>query len=99
MEAIVSAGLALLSSTAPLLSTTSQIGSAIKFVSSVLPPAIQLAQDEIPIIKGIIADLRGNKSITAAQLAELDTLDAQCDARLDAAIKKAEAEDAAAGQT
>jgi hypothetical protein len=37
--------------------------------------------------------LRGNGSITEQQMNDLDALDVQCDARLDAAIIKAESED------
>lgn len=96
MGAIISAGLALLSTTAPLLTTSSAVGTAIQFITTVLPPAIQLAKDEIPVIKGVIASLRGNGSTTRAQMDELDALDALCDARLDAAIARAEAADKAA---
>ncbi len=94
MGAIVSAAVALLGSAAPFLTGTSAIGSAINLIATILPPAIQLATDEIPVIKGVIATLRGNKSITEQQMNDLDALDAQCDARLDAAIAKAEGDDA-----
>lgn len=96
MEMIISAGLALLTQAAPLLSTSSAVGSAINFISAILPVGINLVKQEIPVVKGLIATLRGNKAVTAEQMVELDALDAQCDAILDAAIAKAEAEDAAA---
>lgn len=97
MEAIISAGLALLAQVAPSLTASTAIGSAIKFVGAVLVPGVQLAREEIPVIKGIISTLRGNKTVTAEQMAELDALDERCDAVLDAAISKAEAEDLAKG--
>jgi len=93
VEAIISIGLSLLSQVAPMLSGTGAVATAIQFLSAVLPPAVKLVQVEIPVVKGIIATLRGNKSVTAEQMAELDKLDAQCDAILDAAIDKAERED------
>lgn len=94
MEAIIAAGLGLLTSAAGSLSGTTAVGAAIKFIGTILPPAVELAQAEIPVIKGIIATLRGNKSVTAEQIADLDALDAQCDAALDAAIDAAEKADA-----
>lgn len=97
--AAISAAIALLGQVAPSLTATTAIASAIKFVSTVLVPGIKLAKDEVPVIKGIIATLRGNKTVTAEQMAELDQLDARCDAVLDSAIEKAEAEDGAAGST
>src|SRR6185369_10713201 len=95
MEMIITAAIALLSQVAPSLAGSGAIGTAIKLVTAILPPAITLVKGEIPVIKGIIATLRGNRSVTSAQMDELDKLDAQCDAALDAAIKKAEDEDAA----
>lgn len=93
MEMVITAGLALLAQIAPGLSGVGAIGSAIKFLAAIIPPAVTLVKGEIPVIKGIIATLRGNKSVTAEQMAELDALDAQCDAILDTAIANAEAED------
>lgn len=99
MESIISAAVAMLSASAPLLAGAGPVGAAISLVAAILPPAINLAKNEIPVIKGIIATLRGNKTVTAEQMADLDKLDAQCDAVLDAAIKKAEDDDAGAGAT
>jgi hypothetical protein len=93
METIISAGIALLAQVAPLLSSASSVGSAISFISSILVPAVTLAKDEIPVIKGVISTLRGNGSVTEQQMNDLDALDAQCDTLLDAAIAKAEAAD------
>lgn len=95
MELIISAGLALLTQIVPTLGTSTAVGAAIKFLGAVLPPVIDLAKNEIPVIKGLIATLRGNKAVTVEQMADLDALDARCDAILDAAIAKAEADDAA----
>lgn len=97
--AIITTGLKLLSTAAPLLAGAGPVGAAISFMVAILPPAINLAKEEIPVIQSIIATLRGNKTVTTAQMAELDALDAQCDAVLDAAIEKAETEDAAAAKT
>lgn len=96
--AIISTGLKLLSAAAPFLVGAGPVGAAISFLTAIIPPAINLAKAEIPLIKSIIADIRGNKTVTSEQMAELDALDAQCDAVLDAAIEKAEAEDEAAGK-
>jgi hypothetical protein len=87
--------LALLAQVAPSLATGT-VGTAIKIIGTILPPAVELAQNEIPIIKSIIATLKGNSSITKSQMDELDALDARCDALLDAALDKADADDAAA---
>lgn len=95
-SAIISTGLKLLSAAAPFLVGAGPVGAAISFLVAIAPPAVELAKAEIPVIKSIIATLRGNKSITQAQMDDLDKLDAQCDAALDAAIAKAEADDAAA---
>lgn len=81
---------------APALSTAGAVGSAIKLVGDLLSPTISLARDEIPVIQDLIETLRGNSATTSAQMDELDVLDAKADARLDAAIAKAEAEDKAA---
>jgi len=97
MESIISAVLAPLAQTAPYLTGSTAIGSAIKFISTVLVPGIQLAKDEIPIVQGIIKTLTGNKSTTVVQMGELDLLNARCDAILDAAISDAEAADRAIG--
>lgn len=95
MELIISSLIALLAQIAPTLATGS-IGVALKLIGSILVPGIALAKDELPLIRSIIADLKGNKNITATQLDELDAFDAQCDARFDAALAAAEAEDKAA---
>lgn len=94
MEAVISSGLMLLSQIAPSLTGNAAIVSAIKFLSAVLVPGIKLINDEIPVVKGIIETLRGNKAVTADQMAELDKLDERCDAILDESLKAAEAEDA-----
>jgi DNA/RNA endonuclease YhcR with UshA esterase domain len=94
MEMIITAGIALLSQLVPGLTGSAAVGSAIKFLAAIIPPAITLVKGEIPVIKGLIATLRGNKDVTVEQMAELDALDAQCDGVLDNAINKAEAADA-----
>ncbi len=94
METIISTGLQLLSTAAPLLVGAGPVGAAISFLTAILPPAIKLVQSEIPVVKGIIATLSGNESITADQMTQLDALDAQCDAALDTAIANAEPGDA-----
>lgn len=92
-----SGALALLAKVAPTLATSGAVAQAIKIVEGILPAipgAIQLAKEEIPVIKGIVATLRGNSATTRLQMDDLDAFDARCDAALDAAIAKAEAEDA-----
>lgn len=94
-NAAVSGILSLLSTVAPSLSTGG-VGTAIKIISAVLPPAFQLAQNEIPVVKSLIATLKGNPSTTKSQMDDLHAQDARCDALLDAALDKADADDAAA---
>lgn len=94
--AIITAGLGLLAQAAPLFTSSTAVGSAINFISTVLVPGAKLVKEEVEIIKSVITTLRGNKSVTVDQMAELDALDARCDKILDAAIEAAEAEDAKA---
>lgn len=91
-----SGALALLAKVAPKLATSSAVGAAIKVVESILPaiPAgIELVKEEIPVIRGVIATLRGKSATTKSQMDQLDEFDARCDGILDRAIAKAEAED------
>lgn len=95
MPAAITAILALLTQFAPTIAGAGGIGQVINVIAAILPPAFQLAKEEIPVIKSLIADIKGNSASTADQLAELDLLDARCDAIFDDALKSAEAEDAA----
>lgn len=92
----VSAGsgiLALLAKVVPSLGSASAVGKAIEVLTTIVPAGIKLAQDEYPIIKAIIADLRGNGATTKEQMDTLDAFDAQCDKVFDVALAKAETED------
>lgn len=98
MEALIQNALALLAQIAPKLAATGGTSAAIKLIASILPlipSAISLGEAEIPIIKSIISDIRGSGTTTKDDLDQLDALDSQCDAIADAAIAKAQAEDAA----
>lgn len=93
---IVNSGIvSLLAKVAPSIATSGGVAEAIKIIAAVVPAGLRLAREEIPVIKSIIATLRGNSATTKQQMDELDAFDAQCDAALDAAIDAAEAEDAA----
>ena len=77
----------------PLLSqlAPTALGSTIAALEQILPVAIKEAQDIVPEIQAIVAELTTNAAITPAQAATLAALDAQCDAAFEAAA-------AAAGQ-
>lgn len=98
MNALITAVLALIPDVVGLVPATGTVGKIITILSAIMPPAIQLARDEIPVVKGIITTLRGTSAVTPEQLDELDKLDAICDAAFDAALAAAEAEDAAASK-
>lgn len=97
MEAIIGLAAAYLAQSVPFLTTSPAIGSAIRLAASLLPPAIKLVKDEVPVIKAALATIRGNALTTKEQLDEIDALDAQCDAAFDDALARAESDDAAAG--
>jgi hypothetical protein len=58
-----------------------------------IPIIIKEATDLTPIVKNVIAALRGNGTITTEQLDQLDTMEATLDAAFDKAISDAEAAD------
>lgn len=96
MEAIITAALALAGQVAPLVTTSTAVGSVITVLETALPAAIQFAESAVPLIEQTIADLRQNTAITADQLAALDAIEAKLDTDYDTAAASASAEDAAA---
>ena len=75
---------------------SSVIVGIINALTTLIPIIVKEAQDLAPIVKNVIAALRGNGSITTDQLDQLDAMEATLDAGFDASSTKADAEDAAA---
>lgn len=78
----------------PLVPGGAAVAPILAILTQVVPVAIKEAQDVTPIIKDIIATLKGNPAATADQLDALDVMEAKLDADFDAAAAVAEAEDA-----
>lgn len=94
MEGLIPLILGFLSSAVPSLTTSVQIGGAIKILTAIIPPIIQTGKDLLPVVKQTLSTLSGNAGTTAEQLTELRVLDKACDDAFDAALAAAEAEDA-----
>lgn len=95
MPAIVTAILTLLATIAPSVTGSSAIASIIATLEQILPTIASLAPPLWQVYKNVIAALKTNGEATPEQIATLQALDAQADARFEAAATKAEAEDAA----
>lgn len=95
MAAIVPLLLSLLSTIAPSVTGSAAIGSIIATLEQVLPTIASLAPTLYQVYKNIIAALQQNGDATPEQIAALQALDIQADARFEAAAANAEAEDAA----
>ena len=78
--------LTLLGDLAPLVTSSSEIGTIISGLETYLPLITTEASDLITPVQNIIAALQGNSAVTADQLAALRALDAQADAAFDAAL-------------
>lgn len=79
----------------PLVNDSTQVANFIKALVTILPAVEQLGEELVTPIKNIIAALQANATgaVTAAQLAQLQELDAQYDQAFEAAATAAEAED------
>lgn len=66
--------------------TVTEITSIIAALEQIIPLVTKEVNDVLPMVKNIIAALKGNGQITADQQAQLDTLNAQVDAAFEAAV-------------
>ena len=97
MTAVLTAILSLLTTLGPSLGGSSVIiGQVIAALTTLIPAVIQEAKDLLPMVKSIIATLKGDSAATQAQLDALDALDKQVDDAFDAAAAAAQAEDGTA---
>ncbi len=93
MNAVISALLPLLSKLVPLATGTGTVGTIVNTLVEVVPILVKEYQDVLPIVKNIIATLKGDGTITPEQWQALDTLDKQVDDMFDVTAVAAEAED------
>lgn len=78
----------LLTSVASTTTESSTVGAIISALVNLVPALVGELTSLIAPVKNIIAALQaGNVPLTVAQVAALQTLDAQCDAALDAQAK------------
>ena len=92
MSAILSSVLAVLSSLLPVITSsggaaTGSLGTIIIALAQILPIAIQEAEDVVPLIQSLIAEISSNATVTPDQVAALATLSAQIDTSFEAAAK------------
>jgi hypothetical protein len=88
LTALVTSAVALLQSLASVVPANSSfVLKAIAFLEQLIPLAVKEVQDEIPVIKNLIAALAG-KTDDATLLSRLSDLDAQVDAAYEAAKAK-----------
>lgn len=79
LEAVVALLTAILG-VVPSLSGSAAIASIIAQLVSALPTIVKVFTDAVPIVKNIIAALQNHNDVTPEQWAELDKLNADCDA-------------------
>ena len=94
MNSVLTSVLSLLTTVAPLASKFGATGEIISTVIQIAPTAIKEIEDVGPIIKNIIASLKGG-DITEDQWNQLEALEAQIDKEFDDAARDAQAEDKA----
>lgn len=96
-KTIIAAFLTLLQGVVGTSTTNDTISKVITALIDLIPAIVQEVSDLLPIVKNIIATMRGSSVVTADQLDQLDTLEKQIDDAFDAAAAKAaQEEDAAA---
>lgn len=96
MSSLIPLLVSLLGQVVPLIGgNSSLISTVIQALVQLVPLLTQEFKDLLPIVQGIIADLKGNAAVTPDDMATLDALNAQVDAAFDAAAAAATAEDAA----
>jgi len=92
MSAILTTVLAVLSSILPLITAsggaaTGSLGTIITALGQIIPIAIQEAEDVVPLIQSLIAEISSNATVTPDQVAAVGALSAQIDASFEAAAK------------
>ena len=93
MSSAIIALLTIIAQIAPSLGATSTITAIINALITIIPTVVKEVEDVVPIIKNIIAALQSNATTTPDQMAQLTTLDAQCDAAFEEAATAAQSED------
>lgn len=83
--------LTMISSLLPQLSALSSgaIGTVIGALLQIMPTVVSEVEGVAPFIKNIIAALSSSTNVTPDQLAQLQVLDAQCDAAFESAATEA----------
>lgn len=95
MTALVQAIVALLTSLLPLLegastsTTTTLIEKIITALISIIPAAVQWAENLVPEIQNIIAVLKSNSNVTPEQFQALEAAEQSIDAAFEAAATAA----------
>lgn len=79
----------------PAIAAANIVVKAISTLEAIVPIVAKGAPELVAVVKEAIAGFRQNGAVTADQLAQLDAMDAQFDAELDADNAKAEAEERA----
>jgi hypothetical protein len=93
VSAIVTAVITLLGQLLPLIGGNSTaIAGIINTLIALIPAITQEVETLIPMVKNIIAALQADPTTTAAQLATLSALDADCDAAFETAAVDPEAD-------
>lgn len=82
---MVAALLALIAQLAPTLSDATAIANVISTLENIISVVTSEVQAVLPMIKNIIAALKGNGAVTADQMAALNALDTATDAAFEQA--------------
>lgn len=98
-SAAITAVLAILAQISTVTTQASVIAKVIGALTEILPLLVTLGKNLVEPVKNIIAALKENSATTPEQLDALEAFDARVDADFEAALAKAEAEDAAAAKT
>lgn len=92
MTALVAAIVALLSSLLPLIESAGApalIDKIITTLISIIPTAVQYAEDLVPEIQNIISTLKGNSTVTPQQFSALESAEEAIDNAFEAAATAA----------
>lgn len=85
MSALIPVILSLLETILPAINSSGTIAKIIATLVQIIPIVVKEVQDLVPMVKNIIAALKSTDGITEDQLAQLEALDAQCDADFETA--------------
>lgn len=94
MTALLATILGLISALVPAGTNAALVEKIIEALIAIVPVVVKEYQDLVPIVRNIIAALKSDPSTTAAQLDQLQQLEAGWDADFEAAAAAAQAEDA-----